>query len=135
LTRLQEARDQLERRGDEGTGGPAAPEQRVAREADEHVRAEQALRDSEQRYRMLFLTNPHPMWVYDRQTLGFLAVNQAAIELYGYTVEEFLRMTLRDIRRAYQTPEHVDEMARPRSDLTPAREWRQVCKDGRVIDL
>jgi PAS domain S-box-containing protein len=135
LTRLQEARDQLERRVDERTVELALANERLEREADEHVRAEQALRDSEQRYRILFLSNPHPMWVYDRATLGFLAVNQAAIELYGYSVEEFLRMTLRDIWPKDDVAALLQAASRPRSDLDPPREWRHVRKDGAILDV
>jgi len=49
------------------------------------------------RYRMLFESSPLPMWVLDDQTLRFLAVNDAAVRLYGYTREEFLAMTALDI--------------------------------------
>jgi PAS domain S-box-containing protein len=48
------------------------------------------------RYRMLFETSPLPMWVVDDETLGFLAVNDAAVRLYGYSREEFLGMTAED---------------------------------------
>jgi len=49
------------------------------------------------RYRMLFETSPLPMWVLDAESLRFLAINDAAIRLYGYTRDEFLAMTARDI--------------------------------------
>jgi PAS domain S-box-containing protein len=52
----------------------------------------------EVRYRELFESNPHSMWVYDRETLAFLAVNDAAVQHYGYPRDEFLRMTLKNIR-------------------------------------
>src|SRR4029453_13257502 len=61
-------------------------------------RVEHALRESEEQYRLLFESNPHAMWVYDRETLHFLAVNDAAVDHYGYSREEFLTMTIRDIR-------------------------------------
>ena len=61
-------------------------------------RAELALRESEQSYRRLFLANPYPMWIYERESLRFLAVNDAAIAFYGYSREEFDRMTLQEIR-------------------------------------
>lgn len=54
--------------------------------------------------RDLFLQHPKPMWVYDQETLVFLAVNDAAIHHYGYSREEFLRMCLRDIRPAEDVP-------------------------------
>jgi PAS domain S-box-containing protein len=60
-------------------------------------RAEESLRVSEERYRLLFENNPHPMWVYDAETRRFLAVNDAAIRHYGYTRDEFLKMRTADI--------------------------------------
>ncbi|NES97298.1 MAG: PAS domain S-box protein, partial [Desertifilum sp. SIO1I2] len=60
--------------------------------------AEVALRQSEERYRLLFESNPHPMWVNDVETLQFLAINQAAIQHYGYSRAEFLSMSIKDIR-------------------------------------
>jgi PAS domain S-box-containing protein len=135
LLRVQDARDELERRVDERTVELAMANEKLLREVDEHLQAEQALRDSEQRYRMLFLNNPHPMWVYDRDTLGFLAVNQAAIELYGYSVEEFLGMSLRDIWPPDEVSALLDEAARPRSDLNPPRELRHVRKDGTFLNV
>src|ERR1044072_4510779 len=58
----------------------------------------EALCRSEAQYRALFENNPQPMWVYDERTLRFLAVNEAAIERYGYSREEFLSMTIKSIR-------------------------------------
>src|SRR2546425_12374531 len=49
-------------------------------------------------YRELFNKHPQPMWVYDCETLRFLAVNEAALERYGYTLEEFLKLRITDIR-------------------------------------
>src|SRR3954471_10379612 len=51
------------------------------------------------RYRMPFEASPLPMWVLDDETLRFLAVNDAALGVYGYTREEFVRMSLGDLRR------------------------------------
>jgi len=58
------------------------------------------LEDSEKRYSDLFQLSPQPMMVYDFETLKFLNVNEAAIKHYGYSLEEFLCLTLRDIRPA-----------------------------------
>src|ERR1044072_9607088 len=62
------------------------------------TQVDDALRRSEAQYRALFENNPQPMWVYDERTLRFLAVNEAAIERYGYSREEFLSMTIKSIR-------------------------------------
>ena len=53
---------------------------------------------SAESYKLLFDKSPQPMWVFDRASLAFLAVNEAAIEHYGYSREEFLSMTIKDIR-------------------------------------
>jgi diguanylate cyclase (GGDEF)-like protein/PAS domain S-box-containing protein len=61
------------------------------------TRADATMRNSEEQYRLLFETNPNPMWVYDADTLAFIAVNEAAVRQYGFSREEFLRMRLSDI--------------------------------------
>ena len=65
---------------------------------------ERIWRESERRYRDLFEANPHPMWVVDLETMAFLSVNSAAAEHYGYSREEFLGMTLWDVR-PYDDPD------------------------------
>ncbi len=60
-------------------------------------RIENALSLSEKKYRRMFLLSPQPMMIYDRDTFRFLEVNEAALEKYGYTKEEFLEMRLKDI--------------------------------------
>jgi len=54
--------------------------------------------DDDARYRLLFEASPLPLWVYDLETLRFLDVNEVACQKYGYTRDEFLAMTIRDIR-------------------------------------
>ena len=74
---------------------------RAVQEAEERAKlraAEMELHHSEEQYRLLFQGNPNPMWVFDLETQGFLEVNEAAIQHYGYSRQEFLTKTLRDIR-------------------------------------
>ena len=65
-----------------------------------HIRTktEATLRSSEEQYRLLFEGNPHPMWIYDTDSLQFIAVNDAAMAQYGYSREQFLAMTLADLQ-------------------------------------
>ncbi len=92
-------------------------------------------RASEETYRLLFESNPHPMWVYDRETLAFLAVNNAAVEHYGYSREEFLGMTLKEIRPREDVRALLENVARVTSGLDRSGIWRHLKKDGTVIEV
>ena len=88
----------------------------------------------DERYRLLFDRNPQPMWVYDVDTLGFMAVNDAAVTHYGYSRSEFLAMTIRDIR----PEEDVSALERVAQNPAPLRRvgtWRHRKKDGTFIDV
>jgi PAS domain S-box-containing protein len=98
----------------------------------ERRRAEDTIRRSEKHYRLLFDQNPQPMWVYEAPSLRFMAVNQAAIEHYGYSRSEFLSMTLFDIRPEEDIPALQRYFDRRRSG-SPAGIWRHRTKDGRII--
>ncbi|RAI45752.1 bifunctional diguanylate cyclase/phosphodiesterase [Rhodoplanes roseus] len=90
------------------------------------------LKRSEQSFRLLFDANPVPMWVFDSETLRFLAVNDAAVKHYGYSRERFLGMTLLDIRDA---ADHDDLRAAAQSPKIALGErvWRHRRADGTEI--
>lgn len=107
----------------------------IARDVTERKRLEESLRQSEALYRELFDANPHPMWVYDIETLAFLAVNDAAVHRYGYTREEFLRMTLKDIRPPEDIAPLLKNIAQLSDGLDEAGTWRHFTKDARLIEV
>jgi hypothetical protein len=95
---LRQVREGLEMRVQERTADLSQTAASLEAEIAERRNTEAQLRDSEQRYRLLFEDSPLPMEVFDPETLAYLAVNIAAAELYGYSREEFLNMTMLDIR-------------------------------------
>src|SRR5690606_8431127 len=68
----------------------------LTQDVTERRKAHEERRLSESRYRMLFEQHPSPMWIFDTDSLRILAVNNAAIEHYGWSRDEFLSMTIRD---------------------------------------
>lgn len=107
----------------------------VMRDVTARRHAESALRDSEQRYRTLFESNPNPMWIYDRETLAFLAVNDAAVHHYGYSRDDFGRMTIRDIRPPSEVEALRAHLEAGHSSYSSAKIWKHRQKDGTVIDV
>jgi PAS domain S-box-containing protein len=108
---------------------------RAVQEAEEHAqlrKAEADLRASEKQYRLLFQDNPNPMWVFDLESLKFLEVNAAAILQYGYSREEFLRLTLADIRPLERNKHRENTVSDvPERGLV----WRHRKKNGELIDV
>jgi PAS domain-containing protein len=74
------------------------------------------LRRREASFRLLFDNNPMPMWVFDAETTGFLSVNDAAVQHYGYSRATFLRMKLQEIwprTNGYPIPRRCSRSATP----------------------
>ncbi|MGA2852072.1 MAG: bifunctional diguanylate cyclase/phosphodiesterase [Terracidiphilus sp.] len=84
-------------------------------------------------YRLLFAGNPHPMWIFEAETLRFLDVNQAGHELHGYSREEFLRLKLTDTLH----PEIIEKATREvrSTEPIPNRASRHVRKDGTIVPM
>ncbi|HUP61301.1 MAG TPA: PAS domain S-box protein [Thermoanaerobaculia bacterium] len=103
----------------------------------ERKKAELQLHESEERYRLLFDRNPHPIWVFDLETLSFLAVNEAAVRHYGYSREEFLKMTILDIRPAEEVPELLRVLREEPESPAPRvyGVFKHRIKGGALIDV
>jgi two-component system cell cycle sensor histidine kinase/response regulator CckA len=87
-------------------------------------------------YRMLFDASPLPTWVYDAETLEFLAVNEAAVRHYGWTREEFLGMRITEIRPHADVESLIAGIRDGSSFGSPQREtWRHRRRDGSLIDV
>lgn len=91
------------------------------------------IEQSEETYRLLFNNNPHPMWVYDLETLAFLAVNNAAVDHYGYSKDEFLNMSIKDIRPQEDVSDLLKNVSRVSEGIDHAGIWRHRKKDGTII--
>jgi len=108
---------------------------KIIRDVTEHRRAQELLQESEERHRKLFDNNPHSTWVYDRETLRFLAINAAAVRHYGYSRDEFLTMTLKDIRPAEDIPRMLENVKSAKDGTGSLGTWRHKKKDGTLIDV
>jgi PAS domain S-box-containing protein len=83
---------------------------------------------------MSFAKNPFPMWIFDRQTLFFLDVNEAAVKQYGYSRQEFLAMSILAIRPGEDVPELLRQTPYPRSKgQSTAEIWRHQAKNRTVF--
>jgi PAS domain S-box-containing protein len=106
----------------------------ICKDISDKALALKALEDSEKRYRMLFDIHPSPMWVVENKTLAFLAVNQAAIDHYGYSREEFLSMTAEQLR----PPEDIAQLLKDFQDQSRSymqRVARHRRKNGEHVNV
>ncbi|CAB3781518.1 hypothetical protein LMG28614_01280 [Paraburkholderia ultramafica] len=106
--------------------------------AREKLRSVRAPGRNDERFRGLFDDHPVPMYIFDRETMRFLAVNAAAIQQYGYSENEFLGMTIRAIRTHAEIGRLESHLQR--SDAIPhgrtmAGIWHHQRKDGSIISV
>jgi PAS domain S-box-containing protein len=99
----------------------------------ERRRAEEGLRANEASYRLLFESNPEAMWVFDAETLRFLAVNEAAIRRYGYSRDEFFAMSVQDIRPPADRAKFLELRGRNPHGPIEYTELRHCRKDGTIL--
>lgn len=107
----------------------------IATNITERVRTEEHLRQSEAGFKLLFSANPQPMWVFDQRTMRFLEVNDAAVKHYGWSRDEFLELSLYDIRLQQDVSRLVRHKEHTPFGHQYRNEWRHRVKDGRIIDV
>jgi two-component system cell cycle sensor histidine kinase/response regulator CckA len=103
--------------------------------AVDNARLYRAAQEADERYGMLFGSNPQPMWVFDVESLAFLEVNEAAIRHYGYSRQEFLSMTIMDLLPPEDAPglhHGLERTGGYRGDVALIQHQR---KDGTIIDM
>ena len=105
----------------------------IARNVTQRKIAEQALAKSAAQYRILFNNNPNPMWVYDTNTLKFLAVNNMAVKNYGYSMQEFLAMTINEIQKTGQMHSQSNSVANAENEIQHSGPWVHKYKNGKTI--
>lgn len=117
----------------------AALLERSVNHAVQRKKIEQQLRDSEEQYRLLFEKNPHPMWVVDSESFVFLAANEAAIQHYGFSIEEFSGMTIKDLRAPTpmedKTKSPIAQSTTPGTEAGLSGISRHRKKNGAAIDV
>lgn len=107
----------------------------VARDISVFKRSEEVLRESEKKFRQLFMNQPHPMWIYDVGTLKFIEANDAAVNQYGYSRDEFLSMTISDICPREDVPLLLENIKTHNETFQKDRRWRNIKKDGSMINV
>jgi two-component system, cell cycle sensor histidine kinase and response regulator CckA len=90
---------------------------------------------SENRYRLLLDCSPTPILTYDDTTLAFASVNEAAVRHYGYSKEEFLNLTLRDLALPEDLPIFLDKLSKTAAGAEQAAIWRHRTKSGKLMQM
>jgi len=108
---------------------------RAVHNALEQTRLRRDWRHLAEQYRLLFEEAPHPMWVVEEASLRFLAVNREALHRYGYTHEEFMGLTLRDLRPPEDVPAMLDGVARVFQGEARTGRWRHRTKQGGLREV
>ncbi|MCI0391130.1 MAG: PAS domain S-box protein [Acidobacteria bacterium] len=135
LSERKRIEEELERHVHEQTAELAVANEALQAEIAQRRNTEEEIKAVAERYRIVFDSNPLPMWIYDPETLVFLAVNEAAVGHYGYKREEFMKMTAKDIRLAEDMPFLLEALAISPSERSKPRLGRHRTKGGMLIDV
>lgn len=103
------------------------------RHLEQAAEREAQLATNSRRYQLLFDASPAPMWVYDTDTLQFLAVNEAALQLYGYSQAEWMQLSVMDLRPEEDRARFLALVRSLPSGLTASGVWTHICHDGKRL--
>jgi PAS domain S-box-containing protein len=109
--------------------------QGIVRDITARKKTEEEIRMSEHKYRLLFNQNPMPMWMISLPQRNFLDVNDAAIEFYGYSKQEFLHMNIKDLRPEEETVKFSDIISTYKSGINNTGLWKHRKKNGEIIKV
>ena len=105
----------------------------LSNDVTEVLRAEEQLRLSEEKYRLLFYANPLPMWIFEKDTLNIIDVNDAAIAQYGFARDEFVKMNARELRDPEDVERFTAFATSKRNIQESAGVWKHKRKDGSFL--
>lgn len=105
----------------------------IIRDITEQKQSEKALKESEEKYRQLYESNQMPISIFETKTLKFLSVNNAFVKKYGYSEEEFLNMTILDIRPKTEVEKLTQSVSESDDGLTNAGVFIHRKKNGEMI--
>ncbi|HZL42414.1 MAG TPA: ATP-binding protein [Verrucomicrobiae bacterium] len=131
----QSLRRKLESELKEQTAELVSAREVLAQELANRDQLTKSLEQSEALYRYLFVENPQPMWVQDVRSCRFLAVNRAALGQYGFTFEEFMALTGRDLVLPSAVVQFLDDAAKSCPAVESRGTWKHCRKDGTLIDV
>jgi two-component system, cell cycle sensor histidine kinase and response regulator CckA len=131
----QSLRTTLERKSKEEATELARTNQSLIDDLARHEETETRLKESAAQYQLLFINNPQPMCIFDLRTCRFLAANQAALQQYGFTLEEFVMLTARDLVPADGVASFLRDVARPCAGAQARGIWRHRRKNGTLIEV
>ncbi|WP_369940581.1 EAL domain-containing protein [Xanthomonas medicagonis] len=107
----------------------------AVQDVTERLEVAARLIDAERQFRLMFERNPLPFWLFAVDSLRFLEVNQAAIRQYGYSRDEFLAMTILDLRPASDAERVLADVRKPRDGFDEPRVWTHRRKDGSQLSV
>ncbi len=105
------------------------------RDITQKKRAEEKIRLSEMKYKLLFESNPLPMWMLSLEDSTVIDVNEAAIKFYGYNKEEFLNLNMKNLRPEEEYPRFLEEMQQNIYAMSNRGIWKHKKKDGTLVDV